>query len=297
MLKKILTLLTIVFSAVITLNAQQKVIHLYTGAVPGSEKWDWNESSINENNSWKTQVAYNVTKPSLTVYTPDASVANGTAVVICPGGGFVALAIGNEGFDVANWLVKKGITCFVLKYRLAHVPTNDPIQYFNDAVHGGDKEKQQQQMADVPLSIADGKAAIAYVRTHAKDFNINPDKIGIIGFSAGGTIAASTLYNYTQENKPNFAATIYAFFPKTMQGIISDDEPPIFIAVAANDPLNLQSQSIDLFTTWNTAKKDVELHVYNQGGHGFGMRVQHFTSDSWIENFANWLATKGFLKK
>lgn len=293
---KIPALFVSVFFIACTINAQQKVVQIYAGAAPGSENWNWAEG-INENNSWKTQVVYNVTKPSLTVYTPDPSIANGTAVVICPGGGFIALSMGNEGYDVANWLVKKGITCFVLKYRLAHVPTNDPVKYFNDAVHDGDTVKQRQQREAIPLCIADGKAAIAYVRAHAKEYNINPAKIGIMGFSAGGTITAAAAFEYTPENKPDFAAPVYAFFPKTMQGKIAEDAPPMFIAVAANDPLNLQPHSVDLFTSWNQAKKDVELHVYNQGGHGFGMRVQHTTSDTWIERFADWLAVKGFLAK
>ena len=286
-----------VFSFVLVLgsvNAQHKVVQIYKGAAPGSENWNWAEG-IDENNSWKTQVVYNVTKPSLTVYTPDPAIANGTAAIICPGGGFIALSMGNEGYDVAAWLVKKGITCFVLKYRLVHVPTNDPVKYFNDAVHGGDAEKLQQQKEAVPYCLADGKTAITYVRAHAKEFNINPDKIGIVGFSAGGTIAADAAFNFTAESKPNFAAPIYAYYPKPMQGKVADDAPPMFIAVAANDPLNLQSHSVDLFTTWNTAKKDVELHIFNQGGHGFGMRVQHTTSDNWIERFADWLTNKGFL--
>jgi acetyl esterase/lipase len=295
--KKILSVLIIILSATISINAQQKVIPLYTGAVPGSENWNWDEGITNDNNTWRTPVAYNVSKPSLTVFTPDPSVANGTAVVICPGGGFIALAFGNEGTDVANWLVKKGITCFVLKYRLVHILSTDPVKEFNDAVHGGDKEKQNQQMATVPLCIADGRAAIAYVRAQAKDFNINPDRIGIMGFSAGGTITAAAAFNYTPENKPNFAAPVYAFFPKTMQGTVASDAPPMFIAVAANDPLNLQSHSVDLFTTWNTAKKDAELHVYTKGSHGFGMRVQHLPSDTWIERFADWLNNEGFMKK
>jgi acetyl esterase/lipase len=296
MLKRIVSLLVIVISVTYTLQAQNKVVQIYNGAVPGSETWNW-EEGINENNTWRTQVVYNVTKPSLTVYAPDPAIANGTAIVICPGGGFIALAMGNEGYDVANWLVKKGITCFVLKYRLAHVPNNDPIKYFNDAVHDGDKEKQKAQQETMPMCIADGKVAIAYVRAHAKEYNINADKIGILGFSAGGTIAASAAFNYTPENKPNFVAPIYAFFPKEMQGNVLTDAPPMFIAVAANDPLKLQPQSIDLFTAWNTAKKDAELHVYNQGSHGFGMRVQHTTSDTWIERYTDWLGVQGLLKK
>ena len=117
-----------------------------------------------------------------------------------------------------------------------------------------------------------------------------------MGFSAGGTLAASTAFNYTEENKPNFVAPIYAFFPKNMIDTIPADAPPLFIAVAANDPLNLQPHSVDLFTAWNTAKKDAELHVFNQGSHGFGMRVQKTTSDNWLNIFTNWLTVKGLIQ-
>lgn len=295
-MKKIIILIAILLSASSINFAQNKVVQIYEGAVPGTESWDWQEG-IQEGSSWRTQVVYNVAKPSLTIYKPDPAIANGTAVVICPGGGFIALAMGNEGYDVANWLVKKGVTCFVLKYRVAHINTTDAVKYFNDAIHGGDKEKIKNQQEAIPYSIADGKAAIKYVRAHATEYGINPNKIGILGFSAGGTVAASAAFNYNAETKPNFVAPIYAYFPKEMQGKIESDAPPLFIAVAANDPLNLQPHSVDLFTSWNTSKKDAELHVYNQGGHGFGMRVQHTTSDTWIERFADWLAVKELIKK
>jgi acetyl esterase/lipase len=289
-MKKFTILFALFFTATISNYAQNKVVQIYDGPVPGTENWNW-EEGIQEGSSWKTQVVYNVAKPSLTIFTPDPAVANGTSVVICPGGGFIALSMGNEGYDVAKWLVKKGITCFVLKYRVAHINTTDAVKYFNDAIHGGDKEKLQNQKSAVPYSIADGKAALKYVRAHAAEYKINPNKIGIIGFSAGGTVAASSAFNYTAENKPNFVAPIYAYFPKEMQGKVESDAPPLFIVVAANDALNLQSHSVDLFTAWNTAKKDAELHVYNLGSHGFGMRVQHTTSDTWIERFYDWMAT------
>ncbi|MEN9382452.1 MAG: hypothetical protein RI940_1335 [Bacteroidota bacterium] len=294
-MKKIIFLFTVLLTITVTNFAQNKVVQIYEGAVPGTESWDWQEG-IQEGSSWKTQVVYNVAKPSLTIYKPDPAIANGTAVVICPGGGFIALAMGNEGYDVASWLVKKGITCFVLKYRLAHINTTDAVKYFNDAIHNRDEEKIKNQQSAIPFSIADGKAAIKYVRAHAADFNINPNKIGIVGFSAGGTVAASAAFNYTAENKPNFVAPIYAYFPKAMQGKVEDDAPALFLAVAANDPLNLQPHSVDLFTTWNSSKKDAELHVFNQGGHGFGMRVQHTTSDTWIERFADWMKVKELIK-
>ncbi|MFX8331602.1 hypothetical protein ABTL50_19420, partial [Acinetobacter baumannii] len=89
--------------------------------------------------------------PTLNVFLPDPAVANGTSVVICPGGGFIALSINSEGYDVAKWLTKKGVTCFVLKYRLAHCTSNDPIKDFNDAIRGGDKDIQQKQMAAAAL--------------------------------------------------------------------------------------------------------------------------------------------------
>jgi acetyl esterase/lipase len=295
-MKKILFLFTLLLTITITNYAQNKVVQIYEGAVPGTENWNW-EEGIQEGSSWKTQVVYNVAKPSLTIFAPDPAIANGTSVIICPGGGFVALAMGNEGYDVAKWLVKKGITCFVLKYRLAHINTTDAVKYFNDAIHDRDEEKLKNQQSAIPYSIADGKAAIKYVRAHAADFKINPDKIGIVGFSAGGTVAASAAFNYTPANKPNFVAPIYAYFPKAMQGKVEDDAPALFIAVAANDPLNLQPHSVDLFTAWNTVKKDAELHVFNQGGHGFGMRVQQTTSDTWIERFAEWMIAQKLLKK
>ena len=147
----------------------------------------------------------------LHVFAPDASVATGTAVVICPGGGFYALSINNEGYDVAKWLVKKGVTCFVLKYRLVHCLTDDPVTEFMDAM---DKSEFTEKLKTViPLAIADGKAAIAYVRGHAAEYNVTPDHIGIIGFSAGGTVAGSAAYNYTAENRPDFVAPIYGYLP------------------------------------------------------------------------------------
>ncbi len=295
-MKKIIFLFTVLLTITITNYAQNKVVQIYEGAVPGTENWNW-EEGIQEGSSWRTQVVYNVAKPSLTIFAPDPAMANGTSVIICPGGGFVALSMGNEGYDVAKWLVKKGITCFVLKYRLAHINTTDAVKYFNDAIHNRDEEKLKNQQSAIPYSIADGKAAIKYVRAHAADYNINPDKIGILGFSAGGTVAASAAFNYTPANKPNFVAPIYAYFPKEMQGKVENDAPALFIAVAANDPLNLQPHSVDLFSTWNNSKKDAELHVFNQGGHGFGMRVQQTTSDTLIERFAEWMISQKLLKK
>src|SRR4051812_43881978 len=200
--KPILLILLSIFSYAL-INAQQKVIQLYNGAAPGSENWTWNEAE-NDSNAWKTKVVYNVSHPTLTVFAPDSAQSTGTAVIICPGGAFHALSINSEGFDVAKWLVKKGVTCFVLKYRLAHSLTTDPVA----EVMGkwGKKEFDDENKAVIPLAIADGKVALTYVRAHAKEYGILPDHIGIVGFSAGGTVTAGAAFGYTADNKPDFVA-------------------------------------------------------------------------------------------
>src|SRR6185436_215309 len=152
-MKKYFLFLSFLVITFIAANSQQKVIPLYDGPAPGSESWTWNEAE-NDNNGWQTKVVYNVSRPTLTVFTPEAGKANGSAVIICPGGAFHALSINSEGFDVAKWLVKRGVTCFVLKYRLAHSLTADPVK----EVMGkwGKKEFEDAIKADVPLAIADG---------------------------------------------------------------------------------------------------------------------------------------------
>lgn len=274
--------------------AQQKVISLYDGAAPGSESWNWAEA-INDKNDWNTKVVYNVTQPSLTVFQPEAGKANGSAVVICPGGGFYALSINSEGYDVAEWLVKKGITCFVLKYRLAHTPGNDPTEELNRVM--GTKEFETVTSKIIPLAVADGRAAITWVRKHAAEYKLISSRIGIMGFSAGGTVAASTLYNYNGENKPDFAAPVYPFFPKEMQGSIAIDAPAVFITAATDDQLGLAPHSVELYNSWMNAKKPAELHMYAKGGHGFGMRKQNLPSDQWIDRFGEWLDQQGLLKR
>jgi acetyl esterase/lipase len=278
------------------LRAQQKVIQLYDGTAPGSENWNWDEKfQDSSKNMFRTNIVYDVSKPTLTVYAPDPSVATGSAVVICPGGGFHLLSINSEGIDVANWLVKKGVTCFVLKYRLIHSLTGNPAQDMMNMINN--KESGNDETTKViTMAISDGRNAVAYVRKHAAEYKISPDKVGIIGFSAGGTVAASSALNYTADNKPNFVAPIYAFMPDSLQINIPADAPPMFLVAASDDQLGLAPHSVSLYNHWLAAKHTVELHMYAQGGHGFGMRVQHIPTDTWIDRFGDWLKVEGFLK-
>ena len=222
-----------------TLHAQQKVIQLYNGAAPGSENWNWDEKfQDSSKNIFKTDIIYDVSKPTLTVYAPDPSVANGTAIIICPGGGFHLLSINSEGINVANWLVKKGVTCFVLKYRLIHSLTGNPVQDMMNMINNHEAANDETTKV-IMMAISDGHNAVGYVRKHASEYKISPDKIGIIGFSAGGTVAASSAFNYTADNKPDFVAPIYAFMPDSLQTNIPADAPPMFLAAASDDQLGL----------------------------------------------------------
>ncbi|MDZ7613816.1 MAG: alpha/beta hydrolase [Flavobacteriaceae bacterium] len=198
----------------------QKVIQLYEGKPKGSENWNWNEAL-----SDRAKVIYNVSQPTLTAYLPDPAIATGTAVIVAPGGAFHVLVIDNEGVDVANYLNSKGIAAFVLKYRLVHI-LNDPA----DAVMGEiDSKKLDEENAPVvPLAMADGLAAVQYVRDHAKEMNISPGKIGFMGFSAGGTVAMSVVYNAVDANRPNFVAPIYPYTKAIIGTEIPKAKTPIF---------------------------------------------------------------------
>jgi acetyl esterase/lipase len=127
---------------------------------------------------------------------------------------------------------------------------------------------------------------------------VNPQRIGIIGFSAGGTVAASVAYNYTPETRPDFAAPIYLAYNWTVKDKgVPSDAPPLFVLAATDDPLRLAPHSVDLYRDWTAAKKPAELHLYSKGGHGFGMRKQNLPVDGWIESFSDWLEVQGLLKK
>ena len=224
-------LLSFFLSNLIFTSLGQTIVPIYEGPVPGSENQTWKQQEQTRPDG--SGVFYNVTQPSMEVYQPEPDKANGTAIVIAPGGAFYFLSISSEGRDVAKWLTAKGVTCFILRYRLARIFSDDPIGELGKKFGG--KEFQEETAKVIPLAMADGKAAIAWVRNHASAYAINPERIGIMGFSAGGTVAASTLFDYNNSNKPNFAAPIYPYFPDQLIGTVTAGSPPLFIAVATDD--------------------------------------------------------------
>ena len=238
------TLCLLVFLA--PLGAAQDVIPLYPGTVPGSTQENYPEKEY-FSKSWNTEVVANVTKPTLTVFKPSPELRNGTAVVVCPGGGFMALSINSEGNDVAKYLAAKGVTAFVLKYRIAHTG-EDTTQEFTELF--ADRQKFREVVDKViPLSIADGLAAVTYVRAHASDWAVSPDRVGVIGFSAGGTVAAGVAFHYAPSGRPAFAALIYAAGSRFKDSPVPADAPPMFVAAATDDNLGLAPDSVALSTS------------------------------------------------
>ena len=283
-----------VLGFVVTAGLAQDVISLYPGPAPGTLQEKYPEKEY-FSKTWNTEVVTNVTKPTLTVFKPSPGSGNGSGVVICPGGGFMALSISSEGVEVARWLAARGMTAFVLKYRLAHTG-EDATQEFTSLF--ADKQKFEQTVANViPMSIADGLAAVTYVRKHASEWGISPDRVGIIGFSAGGTVAAAVGLRYTPESRPAFVAPIYAAASMFKNAPVQGDAPPAFLAAASDDQLGLAMDSIGLYDQWTGAHKSAELHMYAKGGHGFGMRKQGLPSDRWIDSFGEWLESQGWLKR
>jgi acetyl esterase/lipase len=271
------------WTAIIT-NAQ-KVIPLYNGTAPGSENWTWQEKQFTVNNN---NYVIDVSQPTLLAYLP--AKPNGTAVIIAPGGAFHALALDMEGTSVAKRLNKIGVTAFVLKYRLVHDDTTHPENALMKIMARGEYKKLDSIRAViVPLAMQDGLAAVKYVRKHAATYNINPAKIGFMGFSAGGTVAMSVVYNASDENRPNFVAPIYGDVHSAIGETVPIVKTPIFIAVASDDDFDLAPANVQLYLKWLEAKQPAELHVYEKGGHGFGAKKQNLPVDTWMERFTDWL--------
>lgn len=271
----------------------QQVIHLFNGKAPGSETWNWSEKKFDRlpGNS----MLYNIADPEILVYAAPKEKASGTAIIVAPGGAFHINSIENEGINVAKWLNERGITAFVLKYRLVKMETDNPMQELMGLM--SDFKKLDSVNAPVvEMAKEDGIAAMKYVRTHAKEYAIDPNKIGFMGFSAGGTVTMSVMLSAAQEWKPNFIAPIYLYKKAVVGNLMPTAKTPIFVAVASDDQLGLMPHSIQLYEEWNAAKNPAELHVYENGGHGFGIKKNKTSSDQWSADFENWLKIRGLIK-
>lgn len=271
----------------------QHTVKLYTGKAPGSESWNWAEKKAE--NIPGNALLYNIVEPEILVYPAPKEKANGSSIIVAPGGAFHIISIENEGINVAKWLNERGITAFVLKYRLVKMLTDNPFKELMSLM--GDFKKLDSINAPVvEMAKNDGIEAMKYVRGNAKKLNIDPNKIGFMGFSAGGTVTMSVMLSAPQELKPNFIAPIYLYKNAVVGNLMPTASTPVFIAVASDDQLGLMPHSIKLYEEWNAAKHPTELHVYEKGGHGFGIMKHQTSSDQWAADFENWLKMRGYLK-
>lgn len=270
--------------------AQTGAIVLGTGPLPGAtvpESWY---------HQYGKNFARNVTIATLTPFLPDPAKATGTAVIVAPGGGFRSLSMENEGSDVARALAAKGVAAFVLKYRLIPTPA-DMAAYeasiramFAGAGRPPTASGSPPAFPSLAPQLADSRAAFALVRRRSGEWHIDPTRIGMVGFSAG---AALTLQTMLQEpdTKPEFIGIIYGpLAPVTVPA----DAPPMFVALAADDPI-FGHGGTGLIQSWMQANRPVEFHLYEQGGHGFGMYPKTTTSTGWFDAFVSWMRMHGWL--
>ncbi|MES2490217.1 MAG: alpha/beta hydrolase [Pseudomonadota bacterium] len=272
-------------------------IAVWPGVAPGAEKLTQVEQETVA--PWGDRVVRNVVKPSLEVYLPDPAIANGTAVVICPGGAFRFLSIDLEGEQIARWLNSKGIAAFILRYRVEETPASD-LSFSIDILGilvplltgGGAIHEDMQRLG--PPAIADAQQAVKLVRKRAKEWGISTRKIGVLGFSAGGVVATGVATDHDSASRPDFAGIIYSG-PWNIAKV-PDDTPPVFLAAAADDGLTAIS-TLPIYKTLQAAGVEAELHVYAEGGHGFALKQQETTSDQWAKAFTDWLEMKNMLKR
>ena len=258
-------------------------------AIPGAaaeERWD---SMMGE------PLVRNVVKPTIAPFLPAPGKATGAAVIVAPGGAFVMLAIDNEGWAVAKWLADHGIAAFVLKYRVQPTPADEAA--FDKAAkdiigRAATADAASQAPPSFPPAIDDGIAAMRFVRGNAARWGIDPHRVGMIGFSAGAMTALSVTLANAPGAMPDFTGLIYGpMSPVTPP----PGAPPLFAALAGDDPLFGRS-GFGIVDSWRKAGRPVELHVYQQGGHGFGMHANGTSTMLWPDEFVAWLNTNHLLQ-
>jgi acetyl esterase/lipase len=244
-----------------------------------------------------TRMITNVTRPTLTIYRPEMQNDTGTAVIICPGGGYWNLYWELEGEEVARWLNSLGVTGIILKYRVPRRP--------------GEPEREPARR---PLQ--DAQRAVSLVRSRAREWGINPDKIGMVGFSAGGHLAIATATSFASRSyspidtidkvscRPNFAILVYPGYLKardrdeTAPGLqIPAGTPPVFLAHGGEDIISPPEHSVLMYLALKRAGIPAELHVYAGAAHDFGVRPSDQPCSAWTQTCARWLEHQGFLKR
>lgn len=275
--------------------AEPNAISLGTGGMAGSsgpETWF---------SQYGDTFVRNVTIATLTPVLPASGKATGAAVIVAPGGGFMFLSMSNEGWEVAQALADRGVAAFVLKYRVRPTPTSlaDFENGVNDMFSGAGARPAPPAVTPTDAApsnpfveqVEDADAAFALVRSRAAEWGVDPDRIGMVGFSAGAaTTMATTLYS--AQARPAFIAPIYGAMGAVK---VPPNAPPMFVVLAADDPL-FAGRGFGLVESWRSAGRPVEFHLYQDGGHGFGLGNPGKTSLGWFDTFMRWVELNGFLQ-
>jgi acetyl esterase/lipase len=246
----------------------------------------------------------NVSEPTLAVFRPARS--NGVGVIVCPGGGWRLLAWEHEGLDVAKWLAAHGYTAFLLKYRVRGTPQAqadydaEMMEMYSQIDLSRTGKNAFRAMGEVvpsemfmdarAVAADDGRRAVELVRARAKEWGVDPSKIGMIGFSAGAFLVVDVAL---EPRAAPFAFVAAIYGGETLGRPVPADAPPLFTCIAQDDFL-LYRVVEGLYSDWTDAGRSAELHIYRRGAHGFGMVKQGFPSDRWTEHFRDWLADLGF---
>jgi acetyl esterase/lipase len=307
--------------------AAPQEIRLWPGKAPGTEKWTVPESVTTSPSGDRT--VSNVSDPTLTVFLPDPAIATGTAVVLAPGGAMRVLGIDGNGTHVAKWLNAKGIAAFVLKYRTVQQAAGarggggpgagtgaapraggagpgagaapraggpggaggaPPRQELEIRNANANPEPNDAALAEaVQMAIADGQAALRLIRRNAKDWKVDPARVGIMGFSAGGGVAVGTALAEKSDAYPDFLMSMYG--PSLVDVNVPAHAPPLFIAVGSTH-FNVTNGCLALFAVWKAAGKPAEIHVYDGVSAGFGLAKRGLPVDGWIDRAYEWLVAR-----
>jgi acetyl esterase/lipase len=280
----------------------QTEIRLWPGGARGSEDWSIPESvTVSPSGD---RVLANVSDPTLTVFLPDASLATGAAAVIAPGGALRVLGIDNEGVKVARWLNEHGIAGFVLKYRTLQQNSSAPRGPLPGMPAPGSAPRQELVIANananpapddaalnevLELAVADAQAALSLVRSRASEWRVDPRRVGINGFSAGGGLPVGTALAAQSAASPDFLASVYG--PSLQDVHVPAHAPPLFVAVGATH-FNVTNGCLALFAAWKAAGKPGEIHVYDGISAGFGMTKRGHPVDGWTDRLHEWLVAR-----
>ena len=276
-------------------------MRLWPGQAPGSESWTVPEATTTSPSGDRTIT--NVSDPTVTVFLPPTGSGTRAAAVVAPGGALRVLGWDNEGVKVAHWLNSKGIAALVLKYRTLQATSGARGRgaAIGSAGAGLRKELEIRRANANPepddpalrevlqMAVADAQQALRLARQNSAAWRIDPERVGIIGFSAGGGVAVGTALAARSDASPDFLVSLYG--PSLQDVDVPAHAPPLFIAVGATH-FNVTNGCLALFAAWKAAGKPAEIHVYDQVSAGFGMTKRGLPVDAWTDRLLEWLAAR-----